>query len=182
MDILKIIYKNCIIYKMFLTLLVMYKNSYLKKVNDFFVNIYRNSNFSLKVQKYFNSTPLYKYSLIKKMNEKIYLFVVNHSKWLYDLVFKTFVNSFFVIFLSKKANELKNDKLRSVTLFLALFFASVTLTRAFIIKDENYFIFQIISLFFVIVCLLSSFIKKTVYNSYFYNLVVNMLKVEVSNE
>ncbi len=183
MNVLKIIFTNSVIYKIFLALLVMYKNSYLKRFCDGFVNIYKNSRFYKKVQKYLNSTPVYKYSFIKKINEKIYLFVVNHSKFLYDFVYDTFINSFFVDVISSNAKKVKNDKLKTSSLFLSIFFFAFAISKYFLTHNSLYLIvFAIVGIFFVLIYVMSNALKRVFYNSFLYNLIINLLKVEVSNE
>lgn len=183
MNIFKIIFINSIIYKIFLFILVAYKNSYLKVFCAKIANVYKNSYLSKMIQKYVNSTPLYKYSFAKKINEKIYYFVVDHSKFIYNFVNKTFTNSNFVNSIYQNYNILKKDSFQSITLFLVMFCWFFTLGRFFVTGINNFFIiYLIVTIFFLICFVLSKQIKNAFYNSYFYKIVKKILEMEVSNE
>lgn len=183
MDILKIIFKNSIIYKMFLFILVTYENSYLKIICDKFVISYKNSYINKMVQRYLNSTPSYKYSFVRKINEKIYCFVVDYSKFIYNFVKKNFENSYFVSLFSKSYNEVKQDKFQSTTLFLTMFLWFFTIGRFFVTGGKGFIIVYAIGTIFFLLCFaFSKQIKKLFFNSFLYKCSKRLLELEVSNE
>lgn len=183
MDILKIIFVNSIIYKIFLLLLATYENSYLKIICDYFVHIFKNSYICHMVQKYLDSTPIYKYSFIKKINEMIYYFVVDHSKWIYEFVNKTFINSFVVINLGENYKQMKNDKFKSVCFLSSLFLVGFEIAVV-IMYGANLLtsICIILAIILAVLFIISDSLKVIFFNSFSYKTVVKLLEVEVSNE
>ncbi len=183
MDIFKVIFKNSIIYKIFMYLLVLYNNSYLKKFCTFLAKVYYDSKIYVGVSNYINSTPLYKYSLIKRLNECIYLFVVKHSKFLYNFVGKTFNNSRVVILCQNQYESAKQDTLKSISFFVAMFMFGFSVARMYLYGLGT---IEIAILALGIIALVaffaSSAIKRVFFGSFTYNLVDKLLKMEVSSE
>ncbi len=183
MNVLKTIFINSIIYKLFLFLGLTYKNSYLKIFCGKCYIIYKHSFVDKCVQKYINSTPIYKYSFIKKINEQIYYFIVKHSKWLYNFVDRTVNNSFFINAIKKEYDNAKVDKLKNSACFLGLFLGAFSLGGLYL-----HFDYRIVSVAVIleILCLLvfwfSNAIKRAVFGSFCYNTSLKLLELEVSDE
>lgn len=182
MNILKTIFINSVIYKIFLHTIVVYNNSYLKVFCLNCKNIYTSSYINKTVQKYMNSTPLYKYSFIKKINQNIYYFVVNHSKWLYNLVDKTYSKSFFVNKLKNVYMETKDNKLEMYSRLLGTFFASFAICSVFIYDNLIYALSINIAIFFVVISLFATPIKRIFYNSFTYKIAIKLLELEDSHD
>ncbi len=185
MGIFKVIFENSIIYKIFMYLLFLYNNSYLKKVCGFCAKVYYGSRIYVGVNNYINSTPLYKYSLIKRLNEWIYLFIVKHSEFLYNFVGKIFNNSAIVIFCGKQYEEVKTDILKSIGYFLGVFLFAFAIGLS--IKYGSSvsgvcFIIAILGVICFIVAMTSKKIKLTAMTSKTYSLIEFLLKMEVSDE
>lgn len=183
MKVLKIIFNNSIICKIFLCLLFIYKNSYTKIFCNKCYNIYISSYIYKMVQNYMNSTPLYKYSFIKKINENFYLLVVNYSKWLYNLVDKTVNNSFFINLIKNQTSIIKKNKLGTYSKMFSAFFFSYYIASEFLNQSNmiSYISFGL-GLFFVIIYLTSNALKRIFANSFIFNFSKKLLAMEVQNE
>ncbi len=183
MDIFGVIFRNSIIYKIFMYLLFLYDESYLKNFCDFCVKVYYGSKVYVGVDRYINSTPLYKYSMIKRFNEIIYLFIVNHSEWLYNFVDRTFTNSFFVKLMQKECYKAKDDLFKNITGCIGLFFVGMAFALIFLGKSNVIIIAVcIIILFFMILFAFSEVFKNIFYKSLCYKIADKLLKMEVANE
>ncbi len=180
MNIFEVIFKNSIIYKIFAYLLFLYEQSYLKDFCSLCAKVYYNSTIYAGVDKYMNSTPLYKYSLIKTINEKVYLLIVNNTEWLYNFVDRTFKNSFTFKFCQKECNNAKNDIFKNIVGFFALF--NIGMMIGFLYVGRHAIVLVPTAIVFLIMFIFSDLCKRIFFQSFCYNTVDKLLKVEVSNE
>ncbi len=183
MDIFRVIFKNSIIYKIFMYLLFLYDESYLKDVCKVLANIYYGSKVYVGVDKYINSTPLYKHSMIKRVNEKIYLFVVNHTEWLYNFVDRTFTNSFFVKLFQDEVRKAKEDVFKTICGTLGLFFTGIAFGLIFVGKPTTIVMIICVLVFlFLVLYKFNETLKNAFFESSCYKISDKLLKMEVSDE
>lgn len=178
MNIFKTIFINSIPYKIIEFCLFLYANSYFKKCVDYIVHIYKNSNLCRKIENYFNSTPIYKYSIIKKINENIYYFIVNKSGFIYNFVAKNIENSTFCAFIKNESEKTKKDTLKMVSFFGANFFLAFTISKNILTYGQSdIIIFSLVGCFFALVFVFSDFLTKVFLNSMCYKICTKILEV-----
>ncbi len=183
MNVLKTIFINSIIYKLFSLFLLTYENSRFKIFCQKCFVIYKHSFIDKGVQNYINSTPIYKYSFIKKINEHFYYFIVNHTKWLYNLVDKTVNNSFFIKAIKKEYEVVKVDCLRNTFAFLAVFLGAFSLGALYLHFDYRITgMAVILEILCLIVFAFSNVIKRVFFGSFVYNTALKILELEGYNE
>lgn len=182
MNVFRTIFVHSIVYKLFLIILLIYNNSYFKVFCGKCYNIYLNSYIYLSVQKYMNSTPIYKYSFLKKINEKFYYLIVNNTKWIYDAVSKTYSNSIFVNTTKQIYNDTKNDKLVIYSKIVCTFLLAFCITFSSVYGNTIVNLLYFVVAFFILVIFFANPIKRTFYNSFIYKFINKLLELEVYSE
>ncbi|MFV0440820.1 MAG: hypothetical protein ACK5LV_05955 [Lachnospirales bacterium] len=177
----KAIFVNSFIYKFIALVINMYKHSRLKVLCDNIVNISKESKIAKSVVKFVNSQPRYKSSLLLEINEKIYNFIVTHSKGLYDFVDKTFSGSIVVCKVKESFESSKNSKAQSTCLFILCFVLAYICATIIMRRTLNIgILYYVLGIFVTLLYFLSDYIVKAFYSSFCYKTVNRLLELEVA--